>query len=142
MKRRKKGPPTPHDPKGLRPPPWEVAGSGRQGASPVAPPMPEPPDVWPQTAEQVRSKTFPDARRGYDPGQVRAYLAQVAGDLGHFDRRRSHPAGHEDPSRVGSDQIRRRRFATVRRGFDTLSVDRYLEKLAAQVEALELSTES
>jgi DivIVA domain-containing protein len=125
----------------LRPPPWEVAGSSRQAASPVAPPIPEPPDIWPQTAEQVRSKTFPDARRGYDPEQVRAYLAQVADVLGRSDRRRSHRTGYEDRSRVGSDQIRRRRFATVRRGFDAPSVDSYLEKLAAQVEALELSTE-
>ena len=104
--------------------------------------MPEPPDVWPQTAEQVRCKTFPDARRGYDRDQVRGYLAQVAGQLGRSDTRRAHHAGHEDRSRIGSDQIRRRKFATVRRGFDAVSVDGYLEQLAAQVEALERSTES
>jgi len=50
--------------------------------------------------------------------------------------------GHEERSSIGSDQIQRRKFASVRRGFDPEKVDVYLEQLAAQVEVSERSTET
>ena len=81
--------------------------------------------------------TFPEARRGHHPEQVRAYLAKIAAKLGHLG---VHDVGRNGRATALSDEIRRRRFATVHRGSDPLSVDGYLERLAAQVEALERPT--
>lgn len=137
MRKRRQDPSLPFDAKGLAPPPeWQVAPPKRRAESRELPPPPEPPDVWPQAASQVRSKTFPEARRGYSPEQVSTYLGYVADNLGPLERHGWQTTrGTDFPTR--SDQIRRRRFATVRRGFDTQGVDRYLEGLAAQMEALE-----
>ena len=41
------------------------------------------------------------------------------------------------PLLPSADQIRRRKFATVRRGYDPDHVDDYLKQVAEQVEALE-----
>src|SRR5262245_65615523 len=41
------------------------------------------------------------------------------------------------PLLPSADQIRRRKFATVRRGYDPDQVDDYLKQVAEQVEALE-----
>jgi DivIVA domain-containing protein len=41
------------------------------------------------------------------------------------------------PLLPSADQIRRRKFATVRRGYDPDQVDDYLSQVAEQVEALE-----
>ena len=140
MRKHRKDSSLPFDAKGLAlPPKWQVAAPKPRSESRELPPPPEPPDIWPQTASQVRSKTFPEARRGYDPKQVSTYLGYVADDLGSFERHGWQTTKGTDLP-TGSDHIRRRRFATVRRGFDMQSVDRYFEQLAAQVEALERST--
>jgi DivIVA domain-containing protein len=139
MRKRRKDMPLPFDAKGLAPPPaWQVAAPKLLSESSELPPPPEPPDVWPQTASQIRGKSFPEARRGYSPKQVSTYLEYVADDLGSFERHSWQTRGTDLPT-PRSDQIRRRQFATVRRGFDIPSVRRYLEQLAAQVEALERS---
>ena len=137
MRKRRQDPSLPFDAQGLAPPPeWQVGTAKSRSGSRELPPPSELSDVWPQSASQVRSKTFPDARRGYSPKQVSTYLGYVAEDLGSLERHGRRTTGGADlPTR--SDQIRRRRFATVRRGFDMQSVDRYLEGLAAQMEALE-----
>jgi DivIVA domain-containing protein len=80
-------------------------------------------DEYPsQTPDQIRQKAFDEVRRGLKAEQVREYLAVVAKLVDSLER--GLPVERDSAGRLRPtpDQIRRRRFATVRRGFDPEAV--------------------
>ena len=111
---RSQQPDLPFDPKSLKPPPaWQ------------APPQPTRAGAW----------NLPVQRRGFDRAQVTNFLEDVTQQI------ESREAGHAVIPAHGvlytADQVRDRRFATVRKGFDPEPVRSKLDELADRLEPLE-----
>jgi DivIVA domain-containing protein len=107
-------PDLPFDPKSLRPPPaWQ------------APPQPTTVGAW----------HLPVQRRGFDRDQVTRFLEDVTRQI------EAREAGAAPISTNGilytADEVRERRFATVRKGFDPEPVRSVLGELADRLEPLE-----
>jgi DivIVA domain-containing protein len=111
---RSQQPDLPFDPKSLRPPPaWQ------------APPQPTTAGAW----------DLPVQKRGFDRGQVTHFLEDVTQQI------EAREAGAAVIPTNGvlytADEVRERRFATVRKGFDPEPVRSVLGALADRLEPLE-----
>ena len=124
MKRRRKEPPsTPFD-----------ANGPRRTVS--ATPTVTPSEDWPQTFEQIQSRTFDRTFAGYDRSQLQLFLTVAADLIDSLERDRPVPKEFTMAESY-SDQIRQWKFRVRALGADMRQVDRYLDGLVDHVEKLE-----
>lgn len=101
-----------------------------------ATPTVRPSEDWPQTFEQIRSRTFDRSFAGYDRSQLQLFLAVAADLIDSLERDRPLPKEFT-MSESYSDRIRQWQFRVRALGADMRQVDRYLDGLADHVEMLE-----
>jgi DivIVA domain-containing protein len=78
------------------------------------------------TARQVESATFKTSIRGYDPGEVDAFVDKIIESLSRHESGRR--GGREI---ITSDQITVATFSTTLRGYDLNGVDDFLDDVVA-----------
>ena len=124
MRRRRKEPPsTPFDANGPR---------RTVSATPTLTPSGD----WPQTFEQIRSRTFKRSFAGYDRSQVQLFLSAAADLIDSLERGRPVPNAFT-ASESYANQVPQQIFRVRLFGADMRQVDGYLDGLVGYLEMLE-----
>ena len=138
MRRKKEPPATPFEENAVSRRPAKTA-TPKAPLSRSFPTLPDRPDIWNQTAEQIRQRTFPRATAGYRPTDVRACLERIARSVEVLEGRRDFPMRLWDPPPITAEQVRGIKFRVALGGLDMKTADVYLRAIADQLQDLERS---